>query len=249
MSVVEDQRGHVLIIRIARESKRNAINRATAEGIDSALNRLEDDPDLWVGVITGTPTVFSAGTDIAERADLRTERGGEYGVIRRERATPLIAAVEGVALGGGFEIALACDAIIAARTATFGLPETRRGLVATSGALFRAARALPPNIARELLISGRTLSADRGHELGLVNEVTEDGQALERALTLAEDICLSSPMAVRETLRALRAVTTAADDHGWQVTQRAIEAVLASEDMQEGISAFFDKRAPRWQGR
>lgn len=249
MSVIEEQRGRILVIRIEREAKRNAINRATAEGIDSALNRLEDDPDLWVGVLTGTPAVFSAGTDISERGDLRTERGGEYGIIRRERDTPVIAAVEGVAFGGGLEIALACDAIVAARTATFGLPETRRGLVATSGALFRAARALPPNIARELLISGRTLSAARGHELGLVNEVAEEGQALERALALAEDICLSSPMAVRETLRALRAITTSADEHGWQVTERAIEAILASEDMQEGITAFFEKRAPRWQGR
>lgn len=249
MSVVEERRGHVLVIRIEREAKRNAINRATAEGIDAALNRLEDDPDLWVGVLTGTTSVFSAGTDIAERADLRTERGGEYGIIRRERDTPVIAAVEGVALGGGLEIALACDAIVAARTAAFGLPETRRGLVATSGALFRATRALPPNIARELLISGRTLSAERAHELGLVNEVTEEGHALGRALALAEDICLSSPMAVRETLRALRALTTTADDHGWHVTQRAIEAILASQDMQEGVNAFLDKRTPCWSGR
>ncbi|WP_029457564.1 enoyl-CoA hydratase-related protein [Dietzia alimentaria] len=249
MSVTEERHGHVLIIRIAREAKRNAINRETADGIDSALNRLEDDPDLWVGILTGTPTVFSAGTDIAERADLRTERGGEYGIIRRERDTPVIAAVEGVALGGGLEIALACDAIVASPTATFGLPETRRGLVATSGALFRAARSLPPNIARELLISGRALSAARGYELGLVNEVTDSGQALERALALAEDICLSSPSAVRTTLRALRAITTAADDHGWQVTERAVETIVASEDLQEGIAAFFEKRVPHWTGR
>ncbi|MFI8589761.1 enoyl-CoA hydratase-related protein [Dietzia maris] len=249
MSVVEERRDHVLIIRIERETKRNAIDRATAEGIDAALNRLDDDPDLWVGVLTGTANIFSAGTDLSEREHLRTERGGEYGIIRRQRDTPVIAAVEGMALGGGMEIALACDAIIASGTAAFGLPETRRGLVASSGALFRAARALPPNIARELLVTGRTLSALRGYELGLVNEVTEPGQALDRALVFAEDICRSSPVAVRETLRALRAITEAEDDHGWQVTGQALETVLASQDMQEGISAFFDKRAPRWQGR
>lgn len=108
MSVDVEQRGHILIVSISREHKRNAIDRATAEEIDAALNRLDDDPDLWVGILTGTPTVFSAGTDLTERDSLRTERGGEYGVIRRERDTPLLAAVEGTALGGGFEIALAC---------------------------------------------------------------------------------------------------------------------------------------------
>lgn len=248
MSVVEEQRGRILIVRIDREAKRNAIDRATADGIDAALNRLDDDPNLWVGVITGSSTIFSAGTDLSAGVDLRTERGGEYGVIRRERTTPLIAAVEGPALGGGFEIALACDAIIASSTAMFGLPETRRGLVATSGALFRAARALPPNVARELLISGRTLGPERAYALGLVNEVAEAGRALEHAINFAEDICLSSPMAVRETLRAVRALTAADDVLGWRATQEAIEVFIASNDMKEGISAFFEKRQPRWSG-
>ncbi|MDV6295307.1 enoyl-CoA hydratase-related protein [Rhodococcus aetherivorans] len=247
MSVVVEQRGRILVVRIEREAKRNAIDRATAEGLDAALNRLDDDPDLWVGIVTGTPTIFSAGTDLSAGVDLRTERGGEYGIIRRERSTPLIAAVEGPALGGGFEIALACDAIIASCTASFGLPETRRGLVATSGALFRAARALPPNIARELLISGRTLGPDRAYQLGLVNEVTEAGNALDRAFALAEDICLSSPMSVRESLRALQALTATEDALGWQVTERAIEVFLASDDMTEGIHAFFENRPPQWR--
>ncbi|WP_158726673.1 enoyl-CoA hydratase-related protein [Tomitella fengzijianii] len=248
MSVVEERQGRVLVIHIEREAKRNAIDRATAEGIDAALNQLEDDPALWAGILTGTDHVFSAGTDLSEGVSLRTGRGGEYGVIRRERRTPLIAAVEGLALGGGFEIALACDAIIASRTARFGLPETRRGLVATSGALFRATRALPTNIARELLISGRYLEPERAYQLGLVNEVTESGCALEKALALAEDICLSSPHAVGETLRALRAMTAAGDDRGWHATDQAVEALLASDDMHEGISAFFDKRTPEWRG-
>lgn len=248
MSVIQEQHGRILLIRLDRENKRNAIDRTMAEGIDEALNRLDDDPALWAGIITGTTTIFSAGTDLSAGADLRTERGGEYGIIRRQRSTPLIAAVEGPALGGGFEIALACDALIASRTASFGLPETRRGLVATSGALFRAARALPPNIARELLISGRTLDSDRAYQLGLVNEVADAGCALERAMALAEDICLSSPMSVRESLRALRTLTVDEDALGWQATERAIEVFLESDDMKEGISAFFEKRPPQWLG-
>ncbi|WP_305092846.1 enoyl-CoA hydratase-related protein [Prescottella sp. R16] len=249
MDVVEEQHGRILVVRIEREAKRNAIDRSVTEGIDAALNRLEDDPELWAGVLTGTPRVFSAGTDLGVSVSLRTERGGEYGITRRERHTPLIAAVEGPALGGGFEMALACDAIIASRTAFFGLPETRRGLVASSGALFRAARALPPNVARELLVSGRTLDSERACRLGLVNEVTDAGCALDRALALAEDICLSSPVAVRETLRALRALTAAEDALGWRSTEHAVDAFRASEDMAEGISAFFEGRTPRWCGR
>ncbi|QDQ99511.1 enoyl-CoA hydratase (plasmid) [Tomitella fengzijianii] len=248
MTVIEQQHDRILVIRLERPAKRNAIDRAMTDGIDAALNRLDDDPDLWCGVITGTAEVFSAGTDLSGGTDLTTERGGEYGLIRRERDTPLIAAVEGYALGGGFEAALACDAIVASSTAQFGLPETRRGLVATSGALFRAANALPPNVARELLISGRTLDADRAYVLGVVNEVTVAGCALDGALALAEDVCRSSPTAVRATLRALRAQAVDDDARGWAATENALAEVLASDDMKEGLAAFRDKHRPRWSG-
>lgn len=248
MTVAQEQRDHVLVIRIERPEKRNAIDRAVADGIDAALNRLDDEPDLWVGIITGTAEIFSAGTDLSSRSDVRTERGGEYGIIRRERDTPLIAAVEGLALGGGLEIALACDMIVASETARFGLPEARRGLVPTSGALFRAARALPPNIARELLLSGRTLDSQRAYQLGLVNELSEAGGALGCALRLAEDVCLSSPMSTRAMLRAQRASTAEQDSLGWQLTARAVETFVASADMQEGLAAFFEKRPPQWRG-
>src|ERR1017187_1236896 len=143
--------GRALVIRMEREAKRNAIDQSTTRGIDEALNLLEDDDQLWAGVITGTTAVFSAGTDLRDGAGGPTERGGEYGVIRRRRNKPLIAAVEGPAFGGGFEIALACDLVVASRTARFALPESRRGVVASSGALFRAMRALPLNVAKELL--------------------------------------------------------------------------------------------------
>lgn len=249
MQVRQEVRGRVLVIRLDRPDKRNAVNEAMAVGIDAALNRLDDDPDLWAGVLTGTPTVFCAGTDIKEGSGPLTPRGGEYGIIRRERSTPLIAAVEGQALGGGFEIALACDLIVAARDAVFGLPESLRGLVATSGALFRAPRALPVNVARELLITGNTLGADRAYGLGVVNEVTDPGAALDAALRMAERICQSSPVSVRESLRAVDALTADSDVTGWAVTERAKAVVTASADMREGIDAFFERRSPNWTGK
>jgi enoyl-CoA hydratase/carnithine racemase len=247
-TVRTERRGRVLVVRIEREAKRNAIDRATADGIDRALNQFEDDDELLAGVITGTTTVFSAGTDLRDGSG-RTERGGEYGLIRRRRSKPLVAAVEGPAFGGGFEIALACDLVVASRSARFALPESRRGVVASSGALFRAMRALPLNVARELLITGAELDAERGYQIGFVNRVTEPGGALAAALELAEDICASSPVAVAASLTALAAQHEADDAAGWEATARAVERVTASEDMKEGVSAFFERRAPRWTGR
>ena len=247
-TVRSERQGRVLVVRIERAAKRNAIDRATADGIDAALNQFEDDDELWAGVITGTTAVFSAGTDLKDGSG-RTERGGEYGVIRRRRSKPLIAAVEGPAFGGGFEIALACDLVVASRSARFALPESRRGVVASSGALFRAMRALPLNVARELLITGAVLDADRGYQIGFVNRVTEPGGALAAALELAEDICASSPVSVAASLAAINAQHDAADATGWEVTAEAVERVTGSDDISEGVAAFFEKREPRWSGR
>ena len=247
-TVHSERRGRVLVVRIDREAKRNAIDRTTTSGIDAALNLLEDDDQLWAGVITGTTAVFSAGTDLRDGTGGPTERGGEDGVIRRRRDKPLIAAVEGPAFGGGFEIALACDLVVASRTARFALPESRRGVIASSGALFRAMRALPLNVAKELLITGAVLDADRGYQLGFVNRVTEPGQALTVALELAADICASSPVSVRTSLSAIAAQHDASDAAGWDVTAVAVERVKASDDLREGVSAFFEKREPRWSG-
>jgi enoyl-CoA hydratase len=249
MSVDVQRLDRTLVITMRRPEKRNAVNRELAVGISAALDTLDDDDELWVGVLAGTSDVFCAGTDLREGADARTERGGEYGLIRRRRRKPLIAAVEGVAFGGGFEIALACDLIVASSTARFGLPESRRGLIPSSGALFRAIRALPLHVAKQLMITGAELTAERAHALGVVNEVTAPGEALEAATRLAEDVCRSSPVAVRAILAGVAAQFDAADAEGWAQTDRAVAAVVASADLSEGISAFFERRAPQWSGR
>ena len=240
---------HMLIIRMCRESKRNSFDRALADALDEALNLLDDDIDLWVGVLTGTPVVFSAGSDLTSRGDYDTERGGEYGLIRRRRRKPLIAAIEGFALGGGLELAMACDMVVAARDARLGLPEVRRGLVPTSAGLFRAPSSLPVNIARELILTGEPMSAQRGYEVGFVNVVTEPGGALAAAVELAQKVCLNGPVAVQACVAEINDALNADDQTGWEATARAKAAISASDDIHEGLAAFFEKREPRWTGR
>lgn len=249
MPVQTRREGRVCVVTLDREAKRNAIDEEMTLAIDAALNEFEDDPELWVGVLTGGPTVFSAGTDLAGGSGKPTPRGGEYGIIRRKRTKPIIAAVEGVAFGGGLEIAMACDLVVASRAARFGLPEVKRGVVATSGALFRAPRSLPLNVARELLLTGLELDVDRAERLGFVNRVVEPGEALAGALELAAGIARNSPVSVRETLAAIEARVGADDATAWVATEKAKEVVQRSEDAIEGIRAFFEKREPDWPGR
>jgi enoyl-CoA hydratase/carnithine racemase len=238
----------VLVVRLEREAKRNAIDVDMAEGISEALDRLADDESLWAGVITGTTSVFCAGTDM--RAGVHsTERGGQYGIIRRSRIKPLIAAVEGAALGGGFEVAMACDLIVASTTAQFGLPEVQRSLVAICGGLFRAPKILPLNVARELLLTGDPIDVTRAERLGLVNLVTEPGGALDAAVALARRICRNGPVAVRETMRFLEAIAADGEAVGWSETATSESVIHAAEDTREGVMAFFERRDPEWSGR
>lgn len=249
MPVTIEKHDQICVIQLNRPEKRNAINPEMTLALDAALNEFEDNDDLWVAILTGYREGFCAGTDLAESSGPRTERGGEYGVIRRSRRKPLIAAVEGMALGGGMEIVLACDLVVASASATFGLPEARRGVIATCGGLFRAQRALPLNIARQILLTGEPISADRAYQLGLVNEVADDGAALTSAIALAQRIVLNSPVSVQESLLATHKAFSDADTAGWRDTETALAAVLRSADMAEGISAFFGRRPPEWKGK
>jgi enoyl-CoA hydratase/carnithine racemase len=247
--VARRREGRVLVITMQREAKRNAIDRAMADALDAALNELDDDDELWAGVLASSSTVFSAGSDLTASGDYSTLRGGEYGMIRRRRSKPLIAAIEGPALGGGFEIVLSCDLAVASTGATFGLPEVKIGVVPTCAGLFRGPRSLPLNLARELILTGDPIDAHRAFALGLVNEVTDPGNALDGALGLAARICANAPVAVRASLQAINEIVGADDEFGWAQTALALDELSGSEDSIEGIAAFLERRPPVWRGR
>ena len=249
MPVQTEVRGRVLLVRLDRDAKLNAMDHQMTLGLDAAMNRLEDDDAFWVGVLTGNGRAFSAGSDLADPDRNSTERGGPYGLIRRARRKPLIAAVDGLAFGGGFEMVLACDVVVASRRARFALPEVKRGLLALYGGVFRGARALPLNLAREMVLTGEPISAERAQALGLVNRLCAEGEALAEALALADSICANSPVAVRESLSIVNQANEAADALAWQLSTEAAARVRASEDAREGITAFLGKRAPLWRGR
>jgi enoyl-CoA hydratase/carnithine racemase len=240
---------HVLVIAMTRPSKRNAIDRAMADALEAALNELDDDETAWVGVLTGTRDVFSAGSDLTAGGDYVTVRGGEYGIIRRQRRKPLIAAVEGPALGGGLEIVLACDLVVAARNARFGLPEVSIGVVPTCAGLFRAPRALPLNVARQLILTGRPVDAGRAYEIGFVNLLAEPGEALAEGLSLARQVCANAPVSVQACLGAVNEWLAEDDTAGWRRTEAALQVAASSPDAREGVTAFVEKRPPVWTGR
>ena len=249
MPVTTEVRGRVLLICLDRDAKLNAMDHAMTLGLDVAMNRLEDDDALWAGVLAGNGRAFSAGSDLADPDRNSTERGGPYGLVRRQRHKPLIAAVDGLAFGGGFEMVLACDLVVASTRARFALPEVKRGLFALYGGVFRAARALPVNLARELALTGEPIGAERAFALGLLNRLCADGEAVAEALALADRICANSPVAVRESLAVVNRAHEAADALAWQLSAEAAQRVRASLDSREGISAFLQKRAPVWRGR
>jgi len=241
--------GHVFVITMSRDSKRNAMNRQLADELDGALNELDDNPELWVGVLTGGPTHFCAGSDLTAGGDYYTDRGGEYGIIRRARRKPLIAAVEGYALGGGMEIVLACDMVVAASNARFGLPEVGIGVIPTCAGIFRAPQSLPLNLAREMIFTGGPIGADRAHAAGFVNVLTEPGGAVGAAIALAHRVAHNAPLSVQACLAAVNEQLHSEVEIGWAATDRAKEAIFDTEDSAEGVRSFLDKRPPEWKAR
>lgn len=247
--------GHIARVTLNRPAARNAIDGDVAERLDALVAETEADADTWVVVLTGAgPDAFCAGADLKAIAAghgrrLRTARGGFAGFVDAPRAKPWIAAVNGAALAGGAEIALACDLIVAADHAVFGLPEVQRGLIAGAGGLYRLPRALPRQLALELIATGDPLDAQRAHRHGLVNRLVPKDNVQDAALELAARIARNAPLAVRESLAIARRAHELDDEALRQLSARGLAAVAATEDFKEGPRAFIEKRAPNWAGR
>lgn len=249
--VLTEVDGHVLLITLNRPAARNAMNLASAMAFEAALDRLDDDPELRVGILTGAGNSFCAGMDLkaAARGEQPvTDKRGGLGIIDLPPTKPLIAAVEGNAVGGGLELCLACDLVVAARGAPMGLPEAKRGLFAGGGGLYRLPNRIPQNIAMELALTGNPVTSQRMAELGLVNRLAEPGQAVAVARELAAEIAECAPLAVALS----KQVISAAADHGEQELRQIQgehgSSVFGSADATEGMAAFAEKRPPIWRG-
>lgn len=249
-TVLTEKRGRILIITINRPDAKNSINAAASHGLAAAMDVLDEDPGLSVGVLTGAGGTFCAGMDLKAfaRGENVAVKGRGLGFTERPPAKPLIAAVEGYALAGGTELALATDLIVAARNSAFGIPEVKRGLVAAGGGLLRLPQRIPYAIAMELALTGDNLPAERAHELGLVNLLAEPGQALDQAIALAERITANGPLAVAATKKVIVESRGWSPKDQWREQMAIIMPVFGSKDAREGAVAFAEKRPPNWTG-
>jgi enoyl-CoA hydratase len=251
-AVLTERQGNVLLVSINRPEVRNAVNSAVAAGIAGALDQLDSDDGLSVGVLTGAGGFFCAGMDLGAFVKGESPWFGDRGfagIAQRSSRKPLIAAIEGFAVAGGMEIALACDLIVAARGAKMGIPEAKRSLVAAGGALLRLPRRMPYHVVMELALTGELLPAERFHEFGVVNRIAEPGQAVSGALELAAKVAANGPLALIASKQILQEQFDWSTGEMWDKQAAISGPVFASEDSKEGASAFKEKRAPVWQGR
>jgi enoyl-CoA hydratase len=250
--VLTERRDGVFIVTINRPDARNAVNGAVAQSMAAAMDELDADDDLRVGIVTGAGGYFSAGMDL--KAFVTGEQPyaadrGFAGITQRAARKPLIAAVEGFALAGGFEIALSCDLIVAASDARFGVPEVKRSLVAAAGALLRLPKRIPYHLAMELVLTGEPIGAERAYEIGIVNRLAKPGEALETALELAEAITKNAPLALMASKEIIQKAMNWTEAEGWAKQGEISGPVFVSEDAREGATAFAEKREPVWRGR
>ncbi len=258
-AALSERRGNVLLITINRLDARNAVNGAVSTAVGDLLQQAQDDADVWAVVITGAgDKSFCAGADlkaISRRENLFHPQHPEWGFagyVRHFIDKPTIAAVNGAAFGGGTELALASDLVVAQESAKFGLPEVKRGLVAAAGGVFRIVDQLPRKVAMHLLFTGEPITATEALEWGLINEVVPDGTAVDAALALAQRITVNAPLAVQASKRVAVGVddgVITADEAGWSRTIKEIGALMRSEDAKEGPLAFAEKREPVWKAR
>ncbi|WP_020122037.1 crotonase/enoyl-CoA hydratase family protein [Streptomyces canus] len=251
-TVILDVRGDVLIVSINRPEVLNAIDQSTAELLAHAFTRLDEDDTVRVGVLSGGPKAFSTGADlhaVAAGQSPMVPGRGFGGLTERPPRKPLIAAIEGYALGGGFEMALACDLIVASRTAQLGLPEVTRGLIASAGGLLRLPTKLPHSVAMRMALTGERLTGERMSDLHLVSELVDPGCALESAVALAARIAKNAPLSVQASKHLVNAAVNGMTDDLLGLQAELQARLLTSRDVAEGIAAFKERRPPRWQGR
>ncbi len=250
--------GRVGIITLNRPEARNAVNGAVALAFEAAIDRLENDPDIWVGLLCANTEgqqrpVFCAGADLktvnaGQAATMYTERGGFAGFVYRERTKPLVVAVDGLATAGGLEIVLAADLVVASTRSSFGLAEVTRNLIAAAGGLFRLPRAIGQAAAMEAILTGEPISAQRAHDLGLVNRLVESDRTFVEAQALAQQISRAAPLAVRASRQVVLAAATADDQTLKRMSDDLFNQVVNSEDTREGLAAFIEKRPAEWKG-
>ncbi len=246
---------HVAVVKFNRPQARNAVDIDTAQALSAAVARIERDAALRVAILTSaTPGMFCAGADLkviaaGRVAELRPQDAGFAGFVDALREKPWIAAVDGPALGGGTELCLACDMVVATPAATFGLPEVKRGIMANGGGVSRLVRVLPRNIALELIATGESFSAELAARYGMVNRIAEAGALMETALDLARRVVANAPVSVLESLRIARQAGDRSDAELRRLARERMQVVMATEDAKEGPRAFAEKRAPLWQGR